>query len=216
MSNGNGLNLPGVIGIGAQQEDYISQTWETIDDVELEASRSGIPPLPKPGHVIPVLTNEMLMVSSNSQYTDMQLMIKAWKDYVADRYGRIRARQLQVENEMNNIAVSFRAPIRAKRVGLKKTDDGYYSDKRIEDEIELQPRYRELKLKLQMLVQEELVIESRLKALSGDLAIISRAVELRKQEWEENRSNAGQPRGYSPSRPLQGRAYPPELPPRIG
>lgn len=216
MNDGSGLQLPNVVGIGAQQEGYISQTWETIDDVELEASRSGIPPLPRPDHIIPVLTNEKLMTSSNSQYTDMQLEIKAWKDYVADRYGRIRARQLQVENEMNEIAVSFRAPLRAQRVGLKKTDDGYYTDKRIEDEIEMQPRYRELKLKLQMLTQEEMVIESRLKALSGDLAIISRAVELRKQEWEENRSRSGQPQPFS-GRPMQGRAYtPPGLPPRMG
>jgi hypothetical protein len=189
-----GLLLPPVIAdLGSEQEQQIQQNWETIDNVELDVSRAGISPIPKPQHMCPSLTHEMLMATANDKYTENMLMIKAWKDYVEERYGRIKARQLEVENEMAEIARGIRLSIMSQQTDKKTKDPGYAKKDRIPDLIASNPRYVDLKLKLQTLKQEELVLEPRLSALSGDLRIISRTVELRRQEWEEGRSNMNQP-----------------------
>lgn len=206
------LQVPNIIGLGTLQEHAIGSAWETIDNVELEASRVGIMPISKPRYVCPTLTHDMLMHSANEKYTEVQLMVKAWKDYVSDRYGRLKARQLEVKNEMTEIERDTRMDISARQFGKSKKAPDYISKDSMQDVVESTPRYKELKLKLQILKQEELVIEGRLGALSGDLQIISRVVELRKQEWEENRSQSGQPRQVV-RQPVQAMAYP--LPPRI-
>lgn len=189
-----GLNIPAHVGIGLEQEEEIRNKWDTIDEVELNVTRNGMSPIPMPRHVRPILTHEMLMNSANEQYTEMQMFIKAWKDYVADCYYRIKARQIQCENEMRQIALLVKQEAIKQQFGKKKTDPDYLTKERIGDLVEENPRYSDLVLNMQRLKQEELVIEPTLSALSGDLKIISRVVELRRQEWEENRSQAAQPR----------------------
>jgi hypothetical protein len=65
----------------------------------------------------------------------------------------------------------------------------------ISDYVEEDPTYENLKLQIQYLKQKELVYKSDLQRFQDAVKLMSRNVEIRREQWGAGNSQAGQP-GY--------------------
>jgi hypothetical protein len=177
--------------MGASAEDAIHQWWETFDRMELELQEAGVPPTEVPTSTRPKLTAEILATPNYQQFTEIYSIFGEWFGYIVDYHARVRAKLIEIVNEMNDIEVMMRENMReaAKAPGVKKLSQLEMSDK-----IESLPQYRELKRERQKWDQQRIMLDGRLEQTSRDLKIISRQVEIRGQEMERQRIMGNMPR----------------------
>lgn len=182
-----GLVTPDTLGLGHTQEESIRQTWSTFDEVELQLTRQGIPPLEQPRCTIPHITAHLLNESNNREFSTIYANFGEWFGYISSFYGRILAKLVEVDNEMNDISVQNRRQLLQawRAAGGKKTDKPTIQE--LSDYNELHNRYRELKHERQQWEQQRLILLPRREQLKKDQDIISRQVTIRGQELERHR-----------------------------
>lgn len=201
----DGLRLPNTAGPSDADTVEIYQRWNTQPEIEAELAREGFVPLNQPGFVFPIITAELLTSPDNKQYTEMYQCSVAWADYARDKLARTQMTILQQKNTRNEIERMLRRGLldsvgNAKKPTLKEQQDYFDAD----------PVYANLSLQLQVQEQKELVYASELQRYQDQVKLLSRNVEIRRENWGAGTSNAGQPyrHPYFP----QGR---PEMPAKM-
>lgn len=173
-----GLRLPDAVGPGEQDLGAISRIWDTFDEMELEVTKMGFPPVPKPAYQCPELTADMLTTASAADYTSTYQRMESWHNYAHNTLARIKALQLGIANEMNKLG-------RLVRDGAPKDDKGKKLPAgTLTDMVENHPRYEELKLLDQEWEQKKIMLQSHVVRLEKDLKLMSRQVEIRRQDTE--------------------------------
>lgn len=182
-----GLRIPSIVGPGAEEEEGTHNKWDTFDDVELEMTMMGFPPVPMPSYTCPELTSDMLTTANSKKYTETYQQMESWFNYAANTLARMKALQLQIANEMNKIGrlVKEGAPVDDKG---KKPSVGTLIDM-----VENHPRYEELKLEDQKWEQKKQILQSHVVRLEKDLKLLSRQVEIRRQENDMGNRGSGRP-----------------------
>jgi hypothetical protein len=185
MNQSAGLFLPDAVGPGQTKEEFIHSKWDTFDEMELILAQAGFAPVEKPIFSQPRLTTEVLTTPDSHRYSEIYLQIEAWHNYAYNYKSRLQALQVGFENEMNEIERDVRttamAATRAKKLSAIA----------LKDTVEANPRYGELKIEHQKLEQQRLLMQSHVDSLERDLKLVSRQVEIRRQDIDAGRIGGG-------------------------
>ena len=178
---GGGLHLPEDVGVGETAAAAIESRWDTIQSVDEYLVKQGMLPNSIPECTCPPVTAELLSTTNTAQYTTLFASQLRWKNYAGRLLADIRAHLLQINNEMSDIETDRRITFR-KMNETKAKSDRISSDEMV-DRINIEPRYRELKIQGQQMQQLRLKLEAWDEELDRNMKTISRQIEVRKTEF---------------------------------
>lgn len=185
-----GLRIPGPLGISQQQ--HVHDYWRTYDQAEQKLKDAGLPVLEKPRFAYPgSVTPEQLTTKDNHAYSSLYAEHLGWYNYTAEIVSGIRAMLLQIKNEMEDLEVELRS--RYKRQNKDLPSKEKHTEKDIDDLIHLDERHKKLAHAQQEYEQSRLLFEAKLDAMSRNLRVVSRQVEIRRGELDAERLGNGLP-----------------------
>lgn len=176
----SGLVIPTDLGISPKEEVKISHRWETLEGVVDTLNKWGFSEAKDPKVEYPRITAELLLTPDIQQYTILYAAQLHWYNYANVLRARVTAEMLQLENEMDDIGAAIRKELRETNKALGKKDG--LSTSAIDDEVTTNGRYRELRIRAQELMQFKLELGARVEELESGMKVISRQVEIRKEE----------------------------------
>lgn len=191
-----GLDVTAPTGLGETVESQLHDSWQTLDDILVMTIKEGFMPVDRPQYAPPVLQPEQLDNLTPEAYHLLVAQLSAWKTYSQSILATLECGIEEYDNEMEQVAAAIRAQIRkdaASRDEKKPPEDA------IKDEVRINPRYNELVKTRQTLIQKKKVIETYLDRFGRELRILSRALEMRRQELETGSGEAGN--NYNRKRP---------------
>lgn len=179
-----GLHLPRDVGTAQSVAAAVESRWgSTIARVNNRLQQQGFYDVTMPDVHCPEVTTDILLTTDVRTYTVAYEGLLRWFNYTGVLYARIRATLLGVENEMDTIASKKRTLLREYNRKLEKTQkkDVVNADE-MEDIINEDVVYSDLKLQKQELMQAKIQLEARVEGLERSLRVVSRQVEIRKVE----------------------------------
>ncbi len=195
-----GLNLGStpITGVGESEAQEIHQQWESYPHVKryLEEQLALIPPR-EPEFACPPLRVEDLTTTDSKAYTETYTQRVAWFGLLSERKAEHDAIVLEIDAEMSAIETRLRTNMR--KNNSRKTRGGESKAppaQEMEDVINSDPRYIELKQKQVYHCQILKLLNARVETLDREIRLTSRQVELRRQDFEftsRNPSVRGQP-----------------------
>lgn len=194
-----GLNLPPVSPV---EQAKIHSIWDTIDKVEGEIAMKGFLPMDTPLYECPQITEDLLTTGSNEEYTQAFARQNAWFNYASQVHAQATSHLLQYENEMEMIESKLRTQFRKE---ISEGTRNKMSKDEMQDEINLDQRYAELKLIAQTYKQKKVQLQAYLDGIERGLRVISRQIEIRKMENDQNKVNPNRGQGYERGRNWGGR-----------
>lgn len=178
----------------SDEEEYQARNaWATMDRVKERLKKKGITLAENPPPFSMPEVTTTLVDTDNHQYLKTNAQYLAWLNFVLPYLALARGVILEAQNEKTNIAALYRRSARAKSTatGSKKPPEG-----ELEDAITLDPRYVELTQIEQEMIQEKYLLEAKVEELERTLRVISRHLEAKKIDMEENKVGAGLPRRH--------------------
>jgi hypothetical protein len=176
-----------VVGLGEHQEHEISERWrfEAITDYIYKVL--GLPIPVEPTNPYPNLTIEDLTTTDGKRYSTVYLHQIEWSSWVGKKKGEVEARLVLVDAEMKEISRGIRVNMRKhctrkNAKGQPKPPTG----QEMEDEIGEDPRYKELSREQAFLAALLKMMNSEATAQDAKAGLISRQVEIRRQEFDNN------------------------------
>lgn len=191
MTHG-GLRVPRTHGVGDQESTEIHNRWDTFSTVKKMFEDLGFGPKTEPQFACPILTADKLTTPDSRSYTETYVELLAWWSYAAEKLSNVKAEVLQVANEMDYIEATTRIRMRA-------TPGKKPSKEQVDDQLVLDPRHTELKLRRQELSQIRELLDTRTEEIERSLRVVSRQVEIRRLDQEQHGvSNSMPTRGVRP------------------
>lgn len=194
-----GLHLPTNVGLGETEQNRTHHQWDTSGYVLDRLKMEGFWTMETPTYELPQITPEMLTTADNTYYTTVYAQQLAWFNYATQILAKAKVEVLQTKNEMDMIESRMRKDFRdtAKNSGIKVP-----SEQTIQDEINLDLRYSELRLYGQKMEQYKIMLDTFAEGIERGLKVISRQVEIRKMEIDQNNVNIpGRDGSHRPRRP---------------
>lgn len=189
---GGGLNIPVSVGIPEDEQKQIAAKWDTLESVVDAMNRWGFPEATDPQVPYPQITPELLSTSDLKMYTVLYTSQLRWFNYAAKLLARVEAELLQVTNEMTDIGARTKQQFRSANQGMAKKDQ--VSETEIKDQLLTHPRFSSLKLRQQELEQFKIELKASVEELESGMKVISRQVEIRKEEANAGRNDNNMPR----------------------
>jgi hypothetical protein len=199
---GSGLNLPTSLGMSPKEEDVVAHRWDTLEGVVDTIGTWGFAEAVGPQVECPMVTADMLLTPDVKQYTTLFTSLLHWFNYANKLKARVMAELLQLENEMSDIAAETRKRLRRENEqrgndtdvrGKKVKVNGKLTALDIDDEIETNLRHRELKIRAQSVKQTKYELDARCEELERSLRVVSRNIEMRKEELGDGRKAENMP-----------------------
>jgi hypothetical protein len=191
-----GLRVPDVIGPSEEVIDAITREWDSRLTVETELAREGFFPVTQPAFVFPEISLDILVSPDTREYTDIYRCVVAWMDYTRDKVARTELILLQMKNMKKEMERKRRRSfLSGTRANTRRP-----TVQELNDYIESEPAYIDLIKQMQYHQQKELVYKSELERYTDAFKLISRNVEIRRENWGAGSSQAGQPRFGMPGR----------------
>jgi hypothetical protein len=176
-----GLNLPRDVGIPETETQSITQRWNTVKLIDARLEALGMHRNDEPDIECPPVTTEALVTTDIREYSTIFSAQLRWYNYVTRLVADVRAVILEVKNAMGDIERHKRKYFREMDEGKTKKD-GKMTVQEMEDDIELDPAYRDLKLHAQQLEQTRIKLDAWGESLDRNLKTVSRQIENRKAE----------------------------------
>lgn len=189
-----GLKLPaGGPGLGRAATTTTHAQWRTAAAEEAQFESKGFTPIPQPGFECPQITPEMLAGYDAQAYTTMFVQVNAWLAYSTDILAKLKTRILELENLKKILAANARRDSRAAASAAPDRKKPTVQEQ--EDALVLDEEYQKVLLDLQRLEQARELYQSRVNMLDSTWRVISRQVEIRRQELEGQTNSANGPNG---------------------
>jgi hypothetical protein len=200
MDHGGGIGkLSTALGPGKTKGAEIHEQWATYDRIFEQLEKQGFKMPGQPDFPPPEIAASDLLTEDNTHFTTMYAQILSWHNYAKTAYALVRANLLQIENEMEFIAATTRKECKEFNKTVKKGEG--YSSTDIEDEITVNAVHKKLKIEAQKWEQKKLILDSIVDNLERTMRVISRQVEINRQEIEgEHIKNNMGGRGHQPPR----------------
>jgi len=184
-----GLHLPEIIGPSEEDSAVIEARWNTLPIVEAELAQEGFFPLAQPTFIFPEITLNILTSPNTEQYTDAYRCAVAWVDYTRDKVARTELELLQLKNTQSEMERTLRNRL----IAGTKANTKRPTVQEMNDYVANDPVYSNLVLRMQYLRQKEMVYKSDLERFQDAVKLMSRNVEIRRENWGAGSSQAGQP-----------------------
>lgn len=200
---GGGLHVSGLMGLPESEAKKATHRWDTLEKVVDTINKWGFDDAIEPKVKCPVVTAEILLTGDLNAYTTAYSSLLVWTNYANKLNARIIAELLQLENEMGDIAAETRKRLRKENQGKTKKDGGL-SEQAIDDEIQTDDKYRILKIRAQEMRQFKAEMDVRCDEMRRSLQVVSRNIEVRKEEMGAGRQEGNMPRRTGGGRPWNG------------
>lgn len=203
MTQPRTLNLPEnlPIGVGEAEKAAIKSTWSTADTEHAKFGAAGFLPHAQPKSACPELTVDLLTTKSYSDYTQAYVELLSWFSYASEILARIESHVLELKNMRDILAAQTRRNSRATAAPGEKRPTAQEQD----DRLLLSVEYQEVLRELQRYEQARLLYKARVDGIETSLRVISRQVEIRRQEIEGTGSRQNNPpQGGYGRRPWSG------------
>lgn len=197
-----GLAAPTSLGISMTELEAILSKFDTQNAVEQDLKHMGLTDEKKPAFELPEITPEALTTTDNTQYTTLYSQQLAWQNYLSPIVAKVCSGLLQAENQMVLIEAAIEKRLKAQNKLRTKEEKLDKND--IKNEVLNDPIYQEAMLEAQRLKQYKLRLEAMTEIAGRNLRVISRQIELKKMEFDENNreTNINRGRGGFQPRPL--------------
>jgi len=185
-------NIP--IGAGQAKAESIRTRFSTVEEVTQELVETmGYTQLITPRFPCPYLTADMLTTQDWTQYSNTYAMFKAWWDFYREKLAEVSNMVLQYKNMLVMVDTATKKTLREM---AEATQERLSIDKLKERVLE-NPEYQEVLLELQRYQQAKELVEAKFDSLDKSMAMISRQIEIRKLDLEQNQINSNIPnRGH--------------------
>jgi hypothetical protein len=188
-----GLRLQGsIVGLGESAEQEIASRWQFTAVMDYIYSGVGCPTPEEPNKPYPTLTVNDLTTANGKRYSEVYLTHIEWADYLEQKRTLHEAELVLVTAQMDEIARGIRVNMR--KSCTRKNAKGALklpTTTEMDDEIGEDPQYKELARKKAFLKAVLLVLTGICSGRVAYNSLISRQVEIRRQDWEnQNRSGS--------------------------
>ncbi len=196
-----GLSLNGPItGVGESVAQEIEQEWESFPDVmQYLEEKLALVPAREPEFALPPLKVEDLTTPDSKAYTEAYAQRVAWFGFFLEHKAKHDAIVLELEAKMSVIETRIRTDMR--KNNKRVTKDGSAkepSTAAMEDAVNGDPHYLDLKKKLVTHKQALKLLNARCENLDREIKLTSRQVEIRRQEFD-NSTRSPSLRGQLPA-----------------
>ena len=188
-----GKKIP--IGVGAQEAQSLQRRWDTADESDNRVIGTGLVDHPKPEFSCPDLDAETLTTPDSNTYTETYVHLLAWFNYSNELLANVQIRVLQYDNMIRVLTAQTRRRQRevSTSSGAKKM-----TEEELQDLLYTNPEYQDILLELQKYKQVKTLMDAKVEAIERSLKVISRQVEIRKLDIEQQKNASSMPsRGYT-------------------
>lgn len=199
-----------IADVGESEAEEIHEQWTMYPLVKRYLEEQLAMAMPaEPEFACPPLKVEDLTTPDGKQYTETYTQRVAWFGFFSERKAEHDAIVLELEAEMSIIETRIRTNMR--KGSLKKTRSGETKAppaQEMEDAINRDTRYLELRQKLVFHKQILKRLNARVETLDREIRLTSRQVEIRRQEFD----NSGRSPGVRQGPPPPGMRWPSNRP----
>ena len=197
-----GLELPRGVGISTDDLQSVVDQFSTLDKVEESLAQRGFHMGTQPSFGLPDITPEILATVDNREYTTLFAQQNAWSNWIGPNLARAENLLLQTKNTLKIVEAKQRLDLRRTNRLVDKAEK--QSATEIDDEVETDPTRMELLLAVQRAQQEVNQLKAWQEIAERNLSLISRQVEIRRQEIEGGQRENNMPQRGTP-RPITHR-----------
>lgn len=177
----SGLKIPETMGVGALsvgqgEQEALANHWVTSAAIEAQVASWGFEALTRPTVRCPKLTAKDLMTDDTKEYTELYANLNEWNHYASNVLSRIKIRQLEIKNEIEQLQRSIKSETIA---AAKKAQEKKPANTVLDELVKGHPRYVVLLHNQQQVEQQRQLMEPHVKKLDNDLKLISRQITLR-------------------------------------
>jgi len=173
------LHVTAPTGLGAAAEEEIHERFQTYDMVQVGVMKQGFMPIGKPHYAPPVLDPQELSTLTPEKYHFLTAQLSAWRSYTHEQTCDYECQIEECDNALKLLGPAIRKGIRTRCESLKIKKP---AEDVIKDEVLTNPTWVEITLLRQKLLQKKKSIEPKHERYGRDLRILSRALEMRRQE----------------------------------
>ena len=198
-----GLNLGGVVtGVGESAAKKIEQEWDSFPGVmQYLETQLALVPAAEPEFACPILKVEDLTTTDGKAYTEVYMQKVAWYGFYTEHKAKHDAIVLEIEAKMGVIETRIRRDMRKNhKVTTGKGEAKAPPENLMQESVDSDPHYLDLKKKLVTHKQTLKLLNARVENLDREIKLMSRQVEIRRQELDNHRS-PGAVRGNGPPPP---------------
>ena len=181
-STTGGLQVPDIIGISMPDLESIQNKFTTLPDVDRELKSMGISGGNQPNFPLPELTAASLTTTNSDEYTLMYAQQLSWSNYLGPILADVSGGLVQAENQMTLIEAKITEVVKQQNKVRSKEDRVSADDIKIQ--VLNDPIYQEAMLEAQRLKQFKLKLEAMHEIAGRNLRLVSRQVEIRRQDIE--------------------------------
>jgi hypothetical protein len=164
------------------------------NNIDRSLQALGIPTLVRPDFPWPSMTPETLISMPNAEFAGFFTRVGAWSSYTRELQAETGAQLLELRHRMAQTIATVRKELRP-QYRHRPTHE-------LDDEVMTEVRVVEASEDERQMSQLQIRIDAICARLEADLRLISRVVELRRQDLDQQRSENGLPmRGFVP-RPI--------------
>ncbi len=196
------LDVQAPTGLGAHAEAQLHEKLETLDVMMLEVMKEGFMPSSRPAYAPPIIDAAWLTELTPARYHELTTQLSAWKTYAEELINTVKCGLEECETELKLLTPAIKKRIReVAELNREKKP----SEDTIKDAVLTDPRFIEITRREQMLTQKLLLVEPHAERYGRDLRIISRALEMRRQELGFGGFNGGENGVRNPNGPQRNR-----------
>jgi len=181
-----GLSLPDAtqLGVGSNEMDQIEKTWMTSYGVQTQLEKIGVVDTPQPQFTCPDVDPATFSSTNAEEVVRTYLQLNSWFSFIAEQLSKVTIYILEYENMLDQVEAQLRDHFRdLKETGRKMTKE------ELNDKIVANPERIQIACQLQKYRQYKTRLQTRADALDKSIRMISRQVEIRRQELELNHVN---------------------------
>ena len=194
-----GLRIPTSLGAPQSKLDVIAETFATQRVIEEDLKKMGVVDQTKPDFELPRVTPESLTTLNSKEYTELYARQLAWFNYLTPLAASIEVGLLESRNTFDLTEAAIKDGLYEQNKLLPKTEK--LTSDELKNKVLVHPSYQEALLQVQRMTQYKLRMKAMLEIADRNMIVISRQVEIRRQELEGGLHEGNMPRrGFQPVR----------------
>lgn len=186
-----GLNIGGVVtGVSESEATEIEREWESFPSVMKYLEEVlALMPASEPQFACPPLRVEDLTTPDSKVYTETYAQRVAWFGFYSEHKAKHDAIVLELEAKMGVIETRIRRSMRQHNQRKTRSGDSKPPpENEMQEAIDSDPHYLELKKKLVTNKQVLKLLNARCENLDREIKLTSRQVEIRRQDFDSVRN----------------------------
>ena len=173
-----GLQIEFHVGVSSDKYDAIVRKWDTLGAVKKGLEDMGINDANRP----PKITASKLTTPNGVEYQEMHNRYLGWFTFLSPIQASIKSEILGFKGAAVELKAAIKQDYRAR--GDK------VSESELESDLQLNVQYNHVLVELNKLQQMKLLVDDEIERVERQLALISRQVELRREEFDKTKRDS--------------------------